>query len=208
MTAAMALLKALLTLLLLLALQTDGQLESPGKCPKHNGITNFNTTSYMGTWYGYKKYNSTEDLNCFKVRYFQPETGEFQFMTKGRTKDNRAVEFKGMIYRKCVSRLCYAKFRIWRDVDRKSYTKLPGFKVLYTDYIRVSIIYFCDITYNNGQEWHQHFLVILVRSKVVTRDLKTEIKKKVRKMNLPWEDLKTIRGPGPCTTSPKGKKKE
>ena len=204
----MSLLKALLTLLLLFAPQTDGQLESPGECPNHKGITNFNTTSYMGTWYGYKKYNSSEELNCFKVTYLLPEIEGFEFMIKGRTRDDRVVDFNGTIWRKCVSPLCNAKFRIIRDDGSKKYNELPGFKVLYTDYIRVSIIYFCDITYNNGQEWHQHFLVILVRSKVVTGDLKTEIKKKVRKMNLPWKDLKTIRGPGPCTTSPKGKKKE
>ena len=196
----MPLLKTLMTLLLL-AVLADGQMFSPGRCPERQAMENFNISRYMCIWYGYKKYDNKQDLKCTRDTYRKTASGEFRFIIEGVTEANRTVEYRGKMFsKKCGDSKCTASFFVKLDGDSLPSDASATYNVMYTDYTRFSIIGHCENApqrHAKTNPWHKQYLLIMVRSKNMTQELRVEIKKKMKELGMSKRGLELLRD-GSC----------
>ena len=191
-TAAMAVPRTVLPLLLLLAVPLAGQEVFDGRCPKPPVVRKFNQSLYLGHWYQQKKFHYPlyDALKCFRVEYLYP--GRRQFWIKIRsvgTNDslipNQTYTYMGKLVATKRSGKYVARFREEGGVK----TALPKKKrkanyiILDTDYIRYSIVWSCENiehSENKGQtriQQNAQHLQILTRSKeALNGDLWMQIK--------------------------------
>ena len=192
--------------LLLLAVLADGQILIPGHCPKTQAMENFNISRYLCVWYGYKKYEDREVLNCTRHTYYRKTRKtakkpifKYRFITEGITEDNKTVKFRGKIHSDGCGMwsLCTANLFFQRRYPSPPSNSSPYHNVLYTDYTRFSIVGHCkNVSHefmNMTYPWREQYLVIMVRSLTMTNVLRGDIRKEMKKLGMPMDGLKQIR---------------
>ena len=155
----------------------------PGPCPQRKVMPNFRLDKHMGDWYGYKTYNFRPgDEKCIHEKYTKTGTDEFRFVSNNIrvvSNETKAKWYLGhMVSTEGKGSTQSASFR-----SRNSRDASPTYNIVYNDYIKYALIYYCKSTRpslaSSAKEVHKEFLLVLTRSKTVEQDLDKEIDKKV-----------------------------
>ena len=172
---------------------------SPGLCPEHTAMQNFELKPYMGDWREYKMFVPLPgDMKCVRHKYDISVSGSFWFAIEGIAEVNNAtktLKYTGyMVPFAMEGSNQPARFRFQNNNEYLPSDTLPIYDILYADYKRYAIIYGCEnfqrFEESKLKDFHEENYIILVRLEAVSPALEQEINKKVKALGLKPKKLK------------------